>query len=45
MGHSSVEVTQKHYASLEASELHGAVNKINLDTVADRVLNAPDPTS
>jgi integrase len=31
LGHSSVEVTQKHYASLEASELHGAVNRISLD--------------
>jgi integrase len=45
LGHSSVEVTQKHYASLEASELHGAVNKINLDTVPGRVLEVPDPTS
>ena len=42
LGHSSVEVTQKHYASLEASELHGAVHRINLDVIPEIGSNPPD---
>jgi len=43
LGHSNITTTQVH-SHLAACELHGAVNKINLDTVPGGVRNLLDPT-